>query len=196
MAAPDHLVRATPPPRRPAISATEQAAVAVSMTSVVRRSLDSVELLEFGPRAAVEDGGGVAMAEGRDEVGLHIGLVRRRTPRRPWRCRSPTSARIETERARGDDEIGALQRRVAKGVRVADVGIGEPILGGRRVREEPGQVLGKSKSIATITAAGATRILAALVPLESAASLSLALLAQQPDEARGLLVGRGRPQLH
>src|SRR3546814_10047310 len=88
-------------------------------------------------RATLEDARRIAVAEGRDEIALHL----RRVGEEGRVDRSIVEARhrpgIETERARREDEIGALQARVAKGggfgVRriarkpTARVGVGEEL---------------------------------------------------------------------
>ena len=58
---------------------------------------------------------GVAVAEVAQEVRLDL-AVRRRTPRRPWRVESAHRPAVEPERARGEDQVGALQRPAAERV--------------------------------------------------------------------------------
>src|SRR5436305_1749472 len=105
--------------RPPSISATEQAAVAVSMTSVRGRSGETIELLERRAGRAREDRRRIAVAERRDEIGAHGRLVGEERRLDLLGVEPRHRPGIEPERTRGEDEIAALQRRIAERAFVA-----------------------------------------------------------------------------
>src|SRR3546814_5856057 len=87
--------------------ATEQASLAESMTRVrtgEAPSVDAVEAVEIRARATLEDARRIAVAEGRDEIALHL----RRVGEEGRVDRSIVEARhrpgIETERARREED--------------------------------------------------------------------------------------------
>ena len=55
---------------------------------------------------------------------------------------------IQPQRARRQDEIGALQCAVPEGRRLGELGILEPVLGAGIVREQPRDVLGEIEVVA------------------------------------------------
>src|SRR5690606_4646567 len=123
-----------------------QASLAVSMTSrstprASRRSGDAVEAGEIGPRAALEDCRRVAISERRDEIALHIGLVCKKGCVDRGIVEARHRPRIETQRARGEDEISALQARVAKGGRLGMLRIARKPASRVGMRKEFGQKL-------------------------------------------------------
>src|SRR3546814_19333102 len=87
------------------------------------RSGDAVEAREVRARAALENARRIAIAERRDEIALHLRLAgeKRLIDRGIVETRHRTG--VEPERARGKEEIGALQARVTKSAR-----LGEPLV--------------------------------------------------------------------
>src|SRR5260221_3740137 len=102
---------------------------------------DLADLVEAEARAALEQLAGVAVAEIYQEVrlglavgeefGIDLGVVEARH-----------RSAIEADRARRDDEIGALQRTVAERGGLGQASVArEPALGGLVVGKQPRQML-------------------------------------------------------
>src|SRR5215813_6542599 len=120
-----------------------------SRSSGLKRSHDPAHLVELEAWQALEDLRGVAAAEIAQEVrfraavaeegGVHLGVVEARH-----------GAAVETDRARREDEIGALQRAVAPGM---DRRVGLALEPGARrliVREHARQVLVEMSSASAV----------------------------------------------
>ena len=105
------------------ISATEQARLTLSITSVRLASFDAVELLKIGSRTTIVYGGRIAITESGYEIRLYIGRIGEKFGVDGLIVETRHRPGVEAQRARRDDEIGALQARISEGVFAPEVGL-------------------------------------------------------------------------
>jgi hypothetical protein len=160
-----------------------------------RRSFDPAGLGERQPRRAREDAGRVALAQVDQEVGapagageerrVHLGVVE--AGHRPA---------VQAQRARGQDQVGALQAAVAQahGLQRA-VGLAlEPALG-VGVREQHRQLLVEVQVVGDDDHAGRGHGLGAVALVQGRFELGFGFGRFHEHEARRAAVGGGRAQL-
>src|SRR3546814_19580468 len=95
------------------------------------RSGDAVEAREVRARAALENARRIAIAERRDEIALHLRLAGEKRLIDRGIVETRHRPGVEPERARGEEEIGALQARIAKGRRLCDRVVARELQTGR-----------------------------------------------------------------
>src|SRR3546814_13190064 len=100
------------------------------------RSGDAVEAREVRARAALENTRRIAIAERRDEIALHLRLVGEEGPVDRGVVETRHRPGIEPERARREQEIGALQTDRKGGGEGKSVSVRVNLGGGRIIKKK------------------------------------------------------------